>query len=77
MKKKRIPHWVYVRDVKEDEWLRRMFVEVIEDSKYSCVIPEYEKAYSEGKEYRIALWNYMRELEEMKLFRQKFFLADL
>ena len=77
MKEKRTPRWVEVRNYEDYGWKRRMFVEVTENGKYICVADVDERKYRQGKEYRTMEWKYMRELEEMKLFRQKFFLEDL
>ena len=73
----RVPYWVYVRDFEEDEWIRRIFVGVTADGKYSCVVLMDEEAYENGYGYSTFGWNYMKEIEYMKLFRQKFFLKDL
>ena len=75
--KKRNTMWVYVRNSGEQEWQRRILVEVNEYGKYSCVVLMDEEAYEGDEDYTTAHWNYMREIANFKLFRQKFFLKDL
>ena len=75
--KKRTPRWVYVWDSDEQEWQRRLLIEIAEDGGYICVVSKYEKEYADGYGYKTFKWKHMREIANFKLFRQKFFLKDL